>query len=73
MSWMKEKKEHPWVTTAQAKRIASDHARQKRQPYQKRFHQPLFPHIAKTTTVEGKRDYQREYMRRLRNIKRATR
>jgi hypothetical protein len=25
MSWKKEKKEHPWVTKAQAKRIASDH------------------------------------------------
>ena len=27
MSWRKEKKEHPWTTTTQAKRIASDHAK----------------------------------------------
>jgi hypothetical protein len=27
MSWRKEKKEHKWTTKAQAKRIASDHAK----------------------------------------------
>ena len=25
MSWRKEKREHPWATEKQAKRIASDH------------------------------------------------
>jgi hypothetical protein len=29
MSWKKEKKEHPWASTATAKRIASDHAKGK--------------------------------------------
>lgn len=32
MSWRKEKKEHPWATSKQAKRIASDHAKQKHRP-----------------------------------------
>jgi hypothetical protein len=27
MSWKKEKREHPWASTATAKRIASDHAK----------------------------------------------
>jgi hypothetical protein len=30
MSWKKEKKEHPWASTATAKRIASDHAKKTR-------------------------------------------
>ena len=34
MSWKKEKKEHPWATKAQAKHIASDHAK-KKQPKHK--------------------------------------
>jgi len=29
-AWKKEKKEHPWATEAQAKRIARDHAAKKR-------------------------------------------
>lgn len=32
MSWRKEKKEHPWASKKQAKRIASDHAKQKHRP-----------------------------------------
>lgn len=28
-AWVKEKQEHPWATTAQAKRIAKDHAKLK--------------------------------------------
>lgn len=46
----------------------------KRSPYQRRFHEPLFPNIPKTTTKEGKRAYSKLYMRKLRkNVKRATR
>ncbi len=40
----------------------------KRGPYQKRFHDPLFPELKhKTTTPEGKREYGCLYMRRIRN------
>jgi hypothetical protein len=31
MSWKKELLEHPWTTPAQAKRIAKDHAKKKRE------------------------------------------
>ena len=30
MGWKKEKKEHPWASTATAKRIAKDHKKAKR-------------------------------------------
>jgi hypothetical protein len=32
MSWHKEKREHPWASTATAKRIASDHAKKSKHP-----------------------------------------
>lgn len=39
--------------------------------YQRRFHQPLFPLAdLKTTTPEGKREYQKFYMRRVADMKR---
>jgi hypothetical protein len=39
----------------------------KRGPYQRRFHDPLFPELTqKTTTPEGKRQYGRLYMQRIR-------
>jgi hypothetical protein len=47
MSWKKEKKEHPWATKKQAKRIASDHAKQKHKP-----HHPQKSHNKVTTATQ---------------------
>jgi hypothetical protein len=33
MSWEKEKREHPWASTATAKRIAKDHQHTKQHKY----------------------------------------
>lgn len=38
----------------------------KRGPYQRRFHIPLFPIMNKTTTPEGRTEYGKLYMRKLR-------
>jgi hypothetical protein len=35
----------------------------KRKEYQKRFNIPLFTTAQKTTTPEGKKEYQRQYMK----------
>ena len=49
----KELREHPWASKKTAKRIALDHSRSKRKYYCEQ----------KTTTRNGKREYQRNLMR----------
>jgi hypothetical protein len=46
--WQKEKKEHPWTTKKQAKRIAADHA--KHRP-------PKGGNIATSATMAASRDF----------------
>lgn len=41
----------------------------KREPYQRRFHQPLFGNGLKTTTREGRNSYMQQYMQALRELK----
>ena len=42
MSWRKEKREHPWASTATAKRIASDHAKKsKRKSTRRNSNDPM--------------------------------
>lgn len=43
-----------------------------RKPYQRRLFTPLFPGIPKTTTEEGRREYNKLYARERRRLEKAS-
>lgn len=53
MSWRKEKKEHPWATNSQAKRIAKDHHKPKPKMNKTNQSSPAIQAATKDTKLIG--------------------